>query len=918
MTDHKDSVGWTFIDQNGTFTLNAPHKTSYLYFPLVNEAGMMSAITPLLHGDVKTGQHTFLMPPVSVEDLHNARSARNFWVFVEGVGAWSATGNSAPQIAQNFVDDNAEQVTLEAGFLWHKITRTSVRAGLCAEITNFVPPSGDQVELMKVTLTNITDRPLSVTPTAAIPIFGRPADNLRDHRHVTSLLHRIYTHPHGVLVRPTLSFDERGHKPNTVTYGVLGFEADGAPPVGFIPVVEEFIGEGGNLEWPQAVVKALETCHPAGRTLEGYEAIGALRFGDAVLEPGDAGSYVIIMAVVEEDVDLDELIQTYGSEAQFDAWLQHNQAHWQRKLETLSFRTGDAKFDLWMKWVGLQPILRRLCGNSFLPYHDYGRGGRGWRDLWQDSLVLLLMEPDDVRELLLSYFAGVRIDGSNATIIGAKPGEFKADRNDIPRVWMDHGAWPFLTTKLYIDQSGDLALLLQEGAYLKDHLINRAQEIDEAWEAEQGTQLRTHAGDIYRGTILEHILVQHLTPFFNVGQHNNIKLESADWNDGLDMAAERGESVAFAALYASNLRQLSQLALDLETSGITEVELACELMHLLDTLTQPVDYDSVTAKQGRLADYFDTCRHTVAGTKTKVAIQDLAKDLATKANWLYAHVRTREWIQDRAGFAWFNGYYDNEGQRVEGDHPLGVRMTLAGQVFTLMGGVATDEQTREIVRAADRYLFDSQVGGYRLNTNFGEVLLNLGRCFGFAFGHKENGAMFSHMAVMYANALYRRGLVNEGYRVLSNIYRHSVDFPVSRMYPGIPEYMSTKGRGMYPYLTGSASWYLLTLLTEAFGVKGNLGDLALSPKLVGAQFDKQGQASVVTLFAGKRLNVIYHNPAGLDYGEYQIQAIKVNDNPAFFERQANAAILPREQIVALADDPVHRVDVSLVQKSRPS
>ena len=54
------------------------------------------------------------------------------------------------------------------------------------------------------------------------------------------------------------------------------------------------------------------------------------------------------------------------------------------------------------------------------------------------------------------------------------------------------------------------------------------------------------------------------------------------------------------------------------------------------------------------------------------------------------------------------------------------------------------------------------MGGYRLNTDFGGVQLNLGRCFGFAFGHKENGAMFSHMAVMYANALYQRGLVREG------------------------------------------------------------------------------------------------------------------------------------------------------------
>ena len=59
-------------------------------------------------------------------------------------------------------------------------------------------------------------------------------------------------------------------------------------------------------------------------------------------------------------------------------------------------------------------------------------------------------------ELLFGNFAGVRFDGSNATIIGSAPGEFKADRNNIPRVWMDHGAWPLLTTKLYIDQTGDL------------------------------------------------------------------------------------------------------------------------------------------------------------------------------------------------------------------------------------------------------------------------------------------------------------------------------------------------------------------------------------------------------------------------------------------------------------------------------
>ena len=204
---------WQFINTEGTFRLQNPHLSNYLYFPLVNEAGMMSVITPTLHGDIKTGHNTFFSEPLSVEDLHNKRSARNFWVYVEGYGAWSLTGNSAKQIAERFNDN--ENVSIEAGLLWHKLIRENTELGLKAKITNFIPVSDDQVELMRVTLTNNSTQPIELTPTVAIPIFGRSADNLRDHRHVTSLLHRTTCTPHGVLVRPTLSFDERGHHPNT-------------------------------------------------------------------------------------------------------------------------------------------------------------------------------------------------------------------------------------------------------------------------------------------------------------------------------------------------------------------------------------------------------------------------------------------------------------------------------------------------------------------------------------------------------------------------------------------------------------------------------------------------------------------------------------------------------------------------------
>ncbi len=900
---------WYFCDDSGTFKLDNPHLSSYLYFPLVNEAGMMSVITPSLHGDAKTGQNTFLLPPVSVEDLHNSRSARNFWVHMPGVGAWSATGNSATQIAGAFAND--ETVQLEAGFLWHKLTRKNLSTGLQAEIINFVPPSQDKVELMQVRLTNTGPAPLRLSPTAAIPLYGRSADNLRDHRHVTSLLHRISTQSYGVVVRPSLSFDERGHQPNNVSYLVLGAEPDGSPPAGFFPLIQDFIGEGGCLEWPESIVHNQQNFVPAGQVFEGYEALGGIRFKSITLQPGETAGYILVLAIIEDNTTPEALLSRYNSPVLFDEWLKRNQEYWETKLSSLSFSTGKSGFDRWIKWVAVQPVLRRLFGNSFLPYHDYGRGGRGWRDLWQDCLALLMMEPEAVPDLLYSSFAGVRMDGSNATIIGSKPGEFKADRNNIPRVWMDHGAWPFLTTHLYIHQTGDLDFLLRGQTYFKDGLAFRTRQRDTAWQAEQGTLQYTQSGQVYQGSILEHILIQHLTAFFNVGEHNNLKLEDADWNDGIDMAAEKGESVAFSALYTGNLEQLSLLAQELDRHGIHEIELAAELLPLLDTLSDPVDYESVPAKQAILNAYFASCRHMISGEKIKVSTHDLGRDLSAKAGWLCLHIRTQEWIQAEPGLGWFNGYYDNLGRRVEGESLQGVRMTLTGQVFTLMCAIATGEQASQVIRAADRYLLDESIGGYRLNTDFHEVRLDLGRCFGFAFGHKENGAMFSHMDVMFANALYQRGFVAEGCWTLERIFAHCQDFKKSRMYPGIPEYFDPRGRGLYTYLTGSASWYLLTLLTEAFGVKGKLGDLVLEPKLVSAQFNRLGEASVSTLFAGRRLQITYHNPSGLDYGAYHIRSILIDGQATDFENSGKSALLSKGLLEALSQNSSHSIVVEL-------
>ncbi|MGN0142093.1 MAG: GH36-type glycosyl hydrolase domain-containing protein [Roseburia sp.] len=862
---------YDFLDDRGTFTLKNPENYSCLYFPIAGEAGLKSSLTPELGGDAKINQNTFLLEPVSAENLHSSRSTRNFWCHVKELGNWSATGVSGEEINKRYTDmqDKSE---LTAGLMWQTVVRESLRYQLRAEITSFVPVDSN-VEIMHVIITNIGKMQCTFVPTAAIPIYGRSADNIRDHRHVTSLLHRITTTEYGVEVTPTLSFDERGHRHNDVTYFVCGIDGKGAAPVGFHPVVEEFIGEGGNFERPLAVIRN-EKGVKAGLHFEGQEAMGGLRFAEVILEPDESISYTILLGATKQRQEIAALIDRFSSEEKTCRELEEVKEYWQKKVN-VAYRTSDRKFDEFMHWVSFQPILRRIYGCSFLPHHDYGKGGRGWRDLWQDCLALLILNPVGVRQMLLDNFAGVRMDGSNATIIGNGQGEFIADRNNITRVWMDHGVWPYITTKLYIDQTGDLELLEKEVPYFKDKQIGRGTDIDTCWTESYGSWQKTDSGEEYRGSVLEHLLLQHLTAFYEVGEHNEIRLRGADWNDALDMAPDRGESVAFTNAYAGNMKSMAELLLEFQKkTGKQSVKLSKNILILLEEGEQL--YESPEKKRKVLEHYLSTCRHEVSGEKTEISIALLSDNLAAKAAWMMRHIRETEWVEDEEKNGWFNGYYDNHGRRVEGEFASGVRMMLTGQVFSVMAGTADEEQIKAITKSADKHLYCEEVGGYRLNTDFGEIKNDLGRMFGFSYGDKENGAVFSHMAVMYANALYMRGFAKEGYKALKALEKQAMNFNVSRIYPGIPEYFNGRGRGMYHYLTGAASWYMLTVITEMFGVKGRYGDLVLEPKLLREQFDDERKAELFLCFQGKRLKVTYRLETDTEYGLYKIRTITLD------------------------------------------
>lgn len=867
-----------FKDDKGTFIVENAQDISYLYFPLVNEGSLRGAITPSLHGDLKIDNNHFALLPVSVEDLANNDIMRNVFFVVNDEKVYSTSGKTPLQLL------NKDRVNVEGGFLYHKVNRLNDDYEI--EVTSFIPVIDKNIELHHVTYINKSNESIKIKPVLSVPLYSRGAEHVRDHRHVTSLLNNAVIKENGIVNTPTLNFDESGHKKNTYSYGA--YYSGKFKVANYYPLQEEFIGEGGHLVYPKSLFNKGDNGYQVNDRFNGYEMIGGIELEEVNILKDERISFVFSIIIGEGEDEVDSIYHDYGLESSFEYLLEENKKYWENKLSVLNFNARDKEYNLWLKWVSLQPILRRLYGNSFLPFHDYGKGGRGWRDLWQDCLSLILLDYDKVKPLLHSSFAGVRNDGSNATIIGFKDNEFIADRNNIVRVWMDHGAWPLLTVKNYLDFSGDIEFLLSEQTYFKDKFSFYTKTIDESYDHKSANVVLDKSNLVYKGSIFEHLLIQNLVPYYNVGDHNIIRLEDADWNDGLDMAKEKGESVAFTSLYAYNLKTLADISKYLFNQGIKHVEILEEVKLLLSNH----DHDNILAKQRILNTYLTKVSRFVSGNKVDMRTDELASRLNELALNLEKQVQN-EWLESD-DFGWFNSYYDNDGKRVDnvdGD----VKMNLTGQVFSIMSGIANKNQIEKIVKSVNKYLLDEKTKGYRLNSKLGENKFNLGRFMGFGYGHKENGSLFSHMQIMFSYALIKRGFVKQGRAIIDNIYKYAKDISKSKMYPGIPEYFDIKGRGVYPYLTGSASWVIITLVNLVFGVSGYYGDLLLQPRLFKSDFDNN-KCSIKVKVGHKLCHINFHNENELDYGEYKINDVIINSKKVDLLKHEDGILINKDEI----------------------
>lgn len=88
------------------------------------------------------------------------------------------TGASAEAESKKFTKEQ-DYSELTAGLMWHVTRRASRKYGLVSEVTSFIPVN-ENVEVMYVKIRNTEQEAREFTPIAAIPIYGRSADNIKN------------------------------------------------------------------------------------------------------------------------------------------------------------------------------------------------------------------------------------------------------------------------------------------------------------------------------------------------------------------------------------------------------------------------------------------------------------------------------------------------------------------------------------------------------------------------------------------------------------------------------------------------------------------------------------------------------------------------------------------------------------------
>ena len=416
-------------------------------------------------------------------------------------------------------------------------------AGVRAEITLFVP-TGSEVLVEDVKLTNISDQPLTLD---AIPFVEYTHfDALKQFTNADWVPQTMQSVAHdggaGRKLLAQFAFMNRDIRQTYLTATV--------PASSFETCRARFLGDNEYGTYADPIsLKQPE--------LSSYEAlrgdnVGALMLPLGTLAPGASKRFRVLLTQ-QEGTRAESLaraktaLSSFETDEQTDAALLTMRKYWDDYLGKLQVKTPSAALDSMVNIHNPRQCFMTKNWSRDLSLYQLGFGGRGigFRDSSQDIMGVLSSMPGEAKELLEKLLSVQKADGSAmhqfyASTMVANEGDSR-EHADRPNYYGDDQLWIVLAVCAYLKETGDLAFLQQQLPFYDKKLELAARE---------------------RGTVLEHLKRAVDFTRKDVGVHGLPLLGFADWNDTVNLK-KGAESLFVANLYGKALLELMELCSEL-------------------------------------------------------------------------------------------------------------------------------------------------------------------------------------------------------------------------------------------------------------------------------------------------------------------------------------------------------------------
>jgi cyclic beta-1,2-glucan synthetase len=302
---------------------------------------------------------------------------------------------------------------------------------------------------------------------------------------------------------------------------------------------QEFIGRDGSVELPKTVL--------AGAALSGKVEAGAdpcaAMARDVEVAAGDEATLLWLLGDASSPEEASALVEKHRAK-DFAGRLAETEKEWRGFLETLQVETPDKAFDAMVNhWLPYQSVACRIRARSAF---YQASGAFGFRDQLQDTLALLLHDPQLARDQILN----------------AARRQF--EEGDVQHWWLprtgagvrtiisDDVVWLAYAVHRYVRVTGDDTILTEQVPYIEGDVLQPGQH--DAFFTPEVTQKTT--------SIYEHCVRALDLAVQRTGASGLPLILGGDWNDGMNRVGEegKGESVWLGWFLLKTLGNFTSIA----------------------------------------------------------------------------------------------------------------------------------------------------------------------------------------------------------------------------------------------------------------------------------------------------------------------------------------------------------------------